>query len=385
MKLLVVSHACITPLNQSFYANVAQSTGWDVSLIIPASWENEYAKTAEVTRWDAFAGEIHAIPVWKPGHIPLHVYRNPMLGLLRRLKPDVIYVHHEPYGLATAQMYIANELSSRARIGFYAAQNILKTYPLPFRSLEQYVLKRSNFAFPVTEGALEVIRRKGYTGPAEVLPLSVDHSLYHPNPASAATLRQKLQVSNDTFVIGYLGRLVREKGLETLLKALHLLRDANWRCVLVGSGPMEGSLREQSAALRLTDKVVFAGFVSHTEAPGFLAAFDVLVLPSEDQANWKEQFGRVIVEANACGTAVIGSTSGEIPRVLQVTGGGLIVPQADPESLSAAIVELATDSEKRDRLAESGLASVRQSYGQSYLVTRFAETVERSLLSRGGH
>ena len=383
MKLLVVSHACITPVNQSFYADVAQSTGWDVSLVIPSTWTNEYAATAQVNRWKTFQGEIYPMPVWKPGNIPLHFYRQWMIGFLRKQRPDVIYMHHEPYGLATAQIYLANQLVDRAPIGFYAAQNIAKTYPIPFRWMESFVFKHSSFAFPVTEGALAVIRDKGYAGEAEVLPLAVDAELYHPDPVRAAEWRTRLNIAPDEFVIGYLGRLVPEKGLATLLQALSRLGGGRWRCVLAGSGAEEARLRAQAAEAGMSDRVIFTGFVPHAEAPGLLAAFDVLVLASEDKASWKEQFGRVIVEANACGTAVIGSDSGEIPNVLHATGGGVVVPQRDVEALSKAIADLVVNPEKARHFAEVGAAAVRNGYDQGYLASRFAQTISRSSLRKG--
>ncbi len=130
MKLLVVSHACITPVNQSFFVDVAQQTGWDIELVIPSSWNSEYKANIQVSRWKDFHGPIHSIPVWKAGNIPLHLYRETLIGLLRRVRPDVIYVHHEPYGLATAQVYLANKMVDNCPIGFYGAQNILKKLPL---------------------------------------------------------------------------------------------------------------------------------------------------------------------------------------------------------------------------------------------------------------
>ncbi len=382
MKLLVVSHACITPVNQSFYADLAHGTGWDVSLVIPSTWTNEYVASAEVTRWKSFGGEIHAIPVAKPGNIPLHFYRQWMVGFLRKHRPDVIYMHHEPYGLATAQIYLANSMVDRVPIGFYAAQNIAKTYPIPFRWMESFVFKRSSFAFPVTEGALTVIRDKGYTGDAEVLPLAVDAELYHPDATRTAEWRAKLNVGKEEFLVGYLGRLVPEKGLATLLQALHLLGASNWRCVLAGSGAEESRLRALAAELGLGDRVIFAGFVPHAEAPGLLAVLDVLVLASEDKASWREQFGRVIVEANACGTAVIGSDSGEIPNVLQATGGGVVIPQRNPEALRDAIAGLLADPERARGLAAQGASAVRDKYDQGHLASRFAETITRSSLGK---
>ena len=380
MKLLVISHACVTPVNQGFYADVARLTEWSVSLVIPSQWSNDYSSDIRTSRWKEFTGEIIALPVWKPGNIPLHLYKSNIARLLRRTKPDAIYVHHEPYGLATAQIVLANELGAKCALGFYGAQNIFKTYPRPFRWLEAWVLNKARFCFPVTEGALEILRRKGYRGAAQVLPLPIDKNVYHPEPVRAAEWRVKLGVGSEEFVVGYLGRLVEEKGLQTLLRALKNCKiGRRWSCVLAGSGPYEASLRLMVSELGLESKVIFLGFVPHFEAPALLSLFDVLVVPSETRQGWKEQFGRVIIEANACGIPVIGSDSGEISNVIRATGGGIIFPEADVHALSAAICEVAEDPDKARRLAEIGAASVSTKYDQEHLASLFASTIQQAL------
>src|SRR5438128_792895 len=74
--------------------------------------------------------------------------------LLRRLVPDAIYVHHEPYALATAQVLRAAR-DFHGAFGFYSAQNIEKRYPRPIAALERAVHRRADFAFPVTEAVLD--------------------------------------------------------------------------------------------------------------------------------------------------------------------------------------------------------------------------------------
>jgi len=345
---------------------------------LPAVWKTEYSER-KAERWPAFRGSFHPIPVWKSGNIPLHAYQSLFTGLIRSTKPDAIYIQHEPYGAATAQVYLANRMTRRVPIGFYAAQNIFKNYPPPFRWTEKMVLDDSSFCFPVTNEALEVLRNKGYRGDAEVLPLAVDSTLYRPMPEAALELRQKLGIGENEPVIGYLGRFVPEKGLITLVKALKLIESLPWRCVLVGNGPLEPQIRSALAEAGLTDRVLFPGYVAHTEAPAWLSMFDMLALPSETQANWKEQFGRVIVEANACGTPVIGSSCGEIPAVIGHTGGGIVVAESSPEELAAALRSLIEDPVRRAELAARSEVVVRREYDQRFLASRFAATIERNL------
>ena len=381
-KILVISHACITPINQSFYADVAVVKDWSVELVVPTSWDSEYRTGVEVERWPSFQGNIHSIPVWKPGNIPLHIYRSFFVALLRSIRPDFIYVHHEPYGLATAQIYLANMLSINCPIGFYAAQNIFKKYPFPFRFFERFVLKHSAFAFPVTGGALDVLRRKNYHGHAEVLPLPLDKSVYFPKDAWARAKRAELGLDQQVFLVGYLGRLVEEKGLRTMLLALKALSPRPWRCLLVGSGPMKSELHDLASELDIAEHIVFIGFVPHEEVPGWLSLFDVLVLASESRANWKEQFGRVITEANACETAVIGTDSGEIGNVLRSTGGGMVIPEGNVAQLSKALLRMVDNPNERRQLAQEGASAVALHYDQHLLAGRFGSAIEAAIAER---
>lgn len=122
------------------------------------------------------------------------------------------------------------------------------------------------------------------------------------------------------------------------------------------------------------------GYISHPEVPLYLSAFDLLVLPSETQPHWKEQFGRVIIEAIACGTPVIGSDSGEIPNLIQQTGGGLIFPEGEPEVLAQQLKQLILDRSFRLQLADLGRKNVIQNYTTASLAQRFAQVIEQATL-----
>jgi glycosyltransferase involved in cell wall biosynthesis len=119
--------------------------------------------------------------------------------------------------------------------------------------------------------------------------------------------------------------------------------------------------------------------VPHTEAPRYLAAFDMLVIPFETQSNWKEQFGRVIIEALVCGTPVVGSDSGEIPHLVEATGGGLVFPEGEADSLAACLTELIQDADRRQMLVEAGRQTVLRDYTQEALAKQFAEVIERAV------
>ena len=373
MKLLVVSHACSTAVNQQFYADVQALTGWDISILTPSNWINEYGKPI-FTRWESFKGEIIGKPVWKSGDIILHAYRASMKRLLRQVNPDVIYMNHEPYAVATAQVFWANKRSINKPIGFYSCQNIRKNYPPPFKWTQAMVFRQSRFAFPITQAVDDVHRANGYTGPSTILPFGVDPALHKPVEDVEAT-RRALGASDGQVLIGFIGRIVEEKGLATLLKGLADLRDLNWRLAIVGAGPYDEALKKLAGELSLADRIHFHGFVPHPEAPRYLSAFDITVLPSETRKNWKEQFGRVIIESLACGTPVLGSNSGEIGSLVRKTGGGRVFEEGNSKSLASELGLLISDADERQRLADAGRAAVMSDFTNAALIARFADTI----------
>jgi glycosyltransferase involved in cell wall biosynthesis len=379
MRLLVVSHPCVTPINQSFFAALQKETNWAVTIVAPTVWHDDYGQRIRLDRWPAYQGRLIGLPVMQSGNIPLHLYRARASKLLHDERPDVIYVHHEPYALATAQWFMANTRSGRRPIGFYAAQNIYKRYPPPFRQLERYVLHRSAFALPVTDAAAEVLRLKGYAGSATVLPLPVDTELFRPSPEAATALRREFHLHDDAPTIGYLGRLVPEKGLQTLVEAVGKLpQDEAWQVVIGGSGPMETQLHEFVSRMGCGSRVRFVGFVPRERASAFLSALDILVAPSESRANWTEQFGRVLTEGLACGTPFIGTDCGEIPQIASKTSGGVIVPEHEPDALAGAVTRLIRDRPLRLALAIKGRERVLQEFALPVVVQRFAEVIEAS-------
>jgi glycosyltransferase involved in cell wall biosynthesis len=110
----------------------------------------------------------------------------------------------------------------------------------------------------------------------------------------------------------------------------------------------------------MTGRVRFLPNRDREELPQVMSALDVLLLPSRTTSRWKEQFGRVIIEAHACGTPVIGSDSGAIPGV--VGNGGLIVPEQNPSALAAAICKIRASPALRDQMAAAGRRQTEQHY-----------------------
>jgi glycosyltransferase involved in cell wall biosynthesis len=253
----------------------------------------------------------------------------------------------EPWSRVSVQACkLRDQLLPQAKIVSETEQNIDKNLPFPFEGYRKYTLARTDFAVGRSNQAVAVLRNKGYSGPAQTIPNAVDAQLFR--PMDREKCRRELGFSG--FVVGYVGRLVEEKGLLDLAKAVCLC-PPDVRLVLVGDGPLRK---------RLPDRAQVLSGRPLAELPPLMNAVDVLVLPSRTTRRWKEQFGRVLIEANACGTPVIGSDSGAIPDV--VGGGGLIAPERNPAALAAVIMQLRDDSARCRQLGETGRRQVIEHY-----------------------
>jgi glycosyltransferase involved in cell wall biosynthesis len=351
MHLLVVSHSCATALNQEIYARIQRETGWKITLVIPDNWRDEFGNELHQPPANGMERSVIRCAAWKNGSIIFHAYRMSWQRFLKEKCPDVIYMNHEPYALATAQVCYANKRSINVPFGFYSCQNIHKKYPPPFSWLESMVYRSSSFALPITQHVADVIEAKGFKGRQTVCALPLDPERYH--PSLRETPPERFPTTKNP-VIGYVGRLVEPKGLRTLALALGQLRDVDWKMVLVGTGDFQPQFEQLLEQQGVKDRVFFAGYVPHDETPRWLASMDALVLPSETQPNWEEQFGRVIPEALACGAAVVGSDSGEIPFLVRQSEGGLVFSQRKPARLAEALRKVITDEPLRHQLAAQG-------------------------------
>ncbi len=355
IRVLMISHTCQSPAEgQPKVRALLQDSRIELKVIVPDRWMH-YGKprTAEID--SDLRQAIDVVPVrfpWAgPAQFYLHYY--PSLGtMLRTFKPDVIDLWEEPWGLVSHHtIRVAARVVPSAKIVSETEQNIDKQLPPPFEWFRKKMLARADHLVGRSHEAIEVARRKGFSGQSTYVPNGVDTDRFAPGDRAAA--RATLGISG--FVAGYVGRLVPEKGLMDFLHAIARTPEATG--LFIGDGPMREALLAESCRLGIGQRVRFEPARPSAELPMWMNAMDVLVLPSRTTPRWKEQFGRVLVEAGACGTPVIGSNSGAIPDV--VGQGGLIFPEGDVAALAGRIRELAADPARRTLLGHGGLAFAR--------------------------
>jgi glycosyltransferase involved in cell wall biosynthesis len=363
-RVLVVSHPAVLGVNQVIYGELAQR-GWRVDLVVPSRWGGEYSPKAIVPEaLPGLEGSLHPVPVLLSGRPQRYLYLTRCHALARRLGSTVAFLEAEPYALVASQWRRA--LSPLGiPFGVQAYENIDRPLPGPVRRLRSRVLEDAAFVAARSPTAAELVRAWGARGEVSFAPPAVPGWQDIPDAPAGRP-----------FTVGFAGRLISSKGLEDLLAAVRRL-EAPVELLLIGNG----ELREQLEGAEIPGaQVRVLDGLSHEQMARGYAQLDVLALPSHTTPTWKEQFGRVIIEALWCGVPVVGSDSGEIPWLIGLTGGGLVFEEGDVEGLAAALGRLRAEPELRASLATAGRASVEA----MFTVPAATDALERLLLGALG-
>lgn len=382
MKVLMLSKACIVGAYQKKLEEMAAIPGVALTVVVPPSW-NDPASPTLLEQAHLNGYEMIVTNILFNGQYHFHFYPQ-LWQIVRRVRPDIMHIDEEPYNLATFQaMWLAKRF--RARTVVFSWQNLLKRYPPPFNWMERYVLGHTDALLVGNREAETVWRHKGYQGLIDRIPqFGVDPNIYYRHERairrgrmSVFKYRTAKRPTQPTLAIGYIGRLVPEKGIEILLRAISQVVGP-WTLNILGDGPDRERLEKMAYWLGIGPRVEFDPKLPSTRLPNYLSGLDVLVLPSITQSNWKEQFGRVLIEAMACGVIVVGSHSGAIPEV--IGEAGLTFAENDIEALQDQLQRLTDDVALRDELRQRGRQRVIDHYTQA-AVARNTVTVYREILN----
>jgi glycosyltransferase involved in cell wall biosynthesis len=370
LRVLTIGHSHVVGVNRAMWRKLAEDPGFSITVAAPKVFQGDLRPLTVDP--EPQGSRLHLVPLdvaWTGRIHFFHYHHGQLRKLMREGEFDIVHAWEEPYIYAGYQ--IARSLRNcRSRFVFRTAQNLVKRYPPPFSFFERQTLRRAQAWIAGGSLVFETMVKRGF--PKEkgrVLTLAVDVGAFRPlAPDQRRQVLEELGLQSP--LLGFLGRLSQDKGLDVLMRALELLPVSQpWSLLLLGSGPYESKVHDWAKGRGWQDRVRIK-LVKHDDVPRHLAAMDVLLAPSQTTSHWREQFGRMIVEAFASGVPVIGSDSGEIPRV--IGDAGRVVPEADPAAWANAIQELLQSPQTRALLAQRGLERVEQ-YSTTAVAGKFAE------------
>jgi glycosyltransferase involved in cell wall biosynthesis len=358
MKVLIITRTLAEFANLQGKISEISKLGVNLTVLSPSRWSGseQQVQLVKPEGFEFLVGRCRFSGT-KSVRLGNHLHFYPDVpNVLAREKWDLVHIDEEPFNVAT---FHAMRWCRRHRVKaiFSTWQNLMKSYLPPFNFFETYVFANAAGAIAGNEEGREILYRRGFRRPVVRVPqLGVDPILFRKQDASE--LRRQL-APDGSFIVGFVGRLHIEKGVDTLIRAVALLPRSSV-LVLVGRGPYRAQFEYLISNLGLSKRVKWVPWVSSAAVLEHMNAFDVLVLPSRTRRNWKEQFGRVLVEAMACETCVVGSDSGEIPKV--IGGAGLIFREGDERELADRLRTLMECPSVRENLRRDGRQRVLENF-----------------------
>ena len=299
-----------------------------------------------------------------PGHFTLPVgirLAAQVKDYMRRNMFDVIHCH----GIFPPEIAYWATLYARAPVVTSFHWSFVGTGPL--RALFRMVFPRLNRRLAARIAVSEACRdwvRLWFPGDYHIIHNGIDTDRFKPGAQPPASL------ADDRPSILYVGRLDRRKGLPMLLEAMPgvIGQVPDAKLVVVGPGPLESDCRSRCRELGIAEAVNFEGPVRSERLPGYYGNSTVYVSPSVG----RESMGIVLVEAMACGRAVIASDIAAYNEVIQTGVNGLLVPEHNPTTLCETVTRVLTDPALRGRLEQAAMDRARD-----FAWPRIAERIEQ--------
>jgi len=335
--VVVVSHACVLDANRSPYRTLATAAA--VTIVTPAAWAHAFSPEPFQSSDAPFPGRVLTFPARQVGRPQRYTLRCWPGRVLRQTQASFVIIEEEAFSLSGLWWSWAARRHALP-YAIQAAENLDRRFPAPVRRWRDSVLAHASLVMARSPMAGERAKEAGARGSVQVIAHGVDEVASTNAPATNT-------------LVGFVGRLVPEKGVADLLTLARERPD--WSFAVVGDGPLRSDVEAAG------DNVRWLGSLANGDMPAFYATLAALVVPSRTTPTWTEQFGRIIIEALAQGVPVVAYDSGEIPWVASVTGA-VLVAEGDVEALGEAVAVVLADQEQREVLATRGREAVRSHF-----------------------
>lgn len=253
---------------------------------------------------------------------------------------DAVYAHFIDSGVQAALLSEKEKIPAFVAIGESKLTNKQLSYSLYMKELRRHINGVVSVSSELKKDAEELGLFSANT-PIEVFPNGIDTGLF--KPMDKTEQRKKLGLSENDFVVSFVGAFSERKGFDKVQQVIS--RHPDWKCILIGNGSIPVTVPQT--------QIVFTGRISHDQIPAYLCASDAFVLPTK-----AEGCCNAIIEAMGCGLPVVSSDRGFNDDILKKDYSILIDPE-DTDAIERALMTYASDPQLRQEHASKCLQAGR--------------------------
>ncbi|HTA77366.1 MAG TPA: glycosyltransferase, partial [bacterium] len=239
MKILFISHSSVIPTYREKLRLLAQHRNLEITLLLPQFWPEAGKRVQTFNQASNKEGfRIISAPILLEGRVKRHFY--PFFSqYIRQVQPDLIHIEEEPYSLVAWQA-----AQAAAKLGiplvFFTWENLLEQFSFPHQAIRNWVLQNAAYAIAGDTEAAELLKKAHY--PSKKISIIPQYGINPKLFLKKNVTKLKKHLKLDSFTVGYVGRLVQEKGLPDLLEAFARLSSPDSTLLLVGNGPLRQEL-----------------------------------------------------------------------------------------------------------------------------------------------
>ena len=316
-----------------------------------------------------------------PWYMHLNKYAYVLLGffkansLNRKNKYDAIWSMMATYNSFAALFFKLRHRDVRFILTLQEGDptKFMERRALPFWPLFKMIFSRADYIQTISNFLADWAKKMGAKCPVEVVPNGVDMERFSAPIDGAQITRQRASsgFSDQDTVLVTASRLVKKNAVDVIISALQYV-DLKCKLLILGEGPLQSDLKSQISSLdagnpklKIASRVVFKGFVSHSDLPAYLRSSDIFVRPSRS-----EGLGNSFLEAMAAGLPVISTSVGGIKDFLRDGETGLVCEVNNPRSVAQKVDKLTKDRESREYIVSHARDMVMSKYSWEGIAER---------------
>ena len=351
MRAVIVSHLYADPANRAKLRSLA-GLGVSLAVAVPDRWAANDGRSHGTT-WGDDAG-VRVVPVSVRGKVGdpsrLHWNAKTLRRLLTDYRPDLLHIEEEPWSQpAAVSLRLARRLGIPSVVS--TAESLPGGHTLRQRFRRERNLRLARGIIGANRLALALATKRRPAVPHVILPqIGVT-----PPPAVP-------RVTHPGLSIGFVGRLVPERGLDLLFRACVGLV-GKWTLTVIGTGPSQEELESLAERLGISARVSWLGPLPRQAVDEIWPRLDCAVFPARTTPRWVATAARGALHAMANGVAVIGSDSGALPEI--IGDAGRVVPEEDVPALAAALQQLHADRAECERLGAAGRRRIMEEFSDA--------------------